>query len=132
MNIYAVFSHQIPEVWEKVLPLVKSALDYSDGKFTPDSVKAALEAREMQLFIVGENISAIAITQIQQYPAKRVLVFEFCAGKDIDRWLFDLVSEIERWAVEQGCDAIEAVGRPGWEKVLGWERIHVVVRKPLK
>ena len=130
MNLYAVFAHQINEVWEKVLPLVNSSLEYADGKWTAESIKTALENKQMQLFIVGKDVTAIAITQVQQYPAKKVLVVMFCAGSGMNDWV-SLMSEFEDWAKEQDCKAVEVIGRPGWERVLGWERIHVVVRKTL-
>lgn len=77
-----------------------------------------LEEHEL-LWIValGGKLVAAATTRLTEGIAEVVLV----GGRDHESWLRALDTEIGRWAKDEGCTALRAYGRRGWEKVLGWE-----------
>ena len=53
------------------------------------------------------------------------------AGGDLSE-LIDIEAEIFEYAEQNGYQAVEIVGRPGWERVLeGYEKIAVILRKPV-
>jgi hypothetical protein len=127
--LYGVLSDEVNDVWFEVLPLIESALEYGDGKYDTHSIYQKLKSREMQLWLsLNKGIEALCITQIQIYPQKKVCLLHVVAGRDMNHWL-QFLDEIETWAKQQGCQSLEAYGRPGWKKVTGWEQIHVVIRK---
>lgn len=130
-RLYGVAPEAVEEVWEQVSPILVKSLQYADGKYSLESIKRALLRRDMQLWMyVRDGIKACGVTQVLKYPEKKVCVVMFAAGEALSEWInFD--SLIEEWARDNQCDAIEIYGRPGWERVLGWERIHVVIRKNL-
>jgi hypothetical protein len=122
---------EIENVWHRVEPIIAKAVQYSDGKYSTEHVKKSLLSRKMQLWVyVNGDIKSCAVTQISNYPLKNVCTILFAAGADLHEWL-RFMPMIEEWARENKCDDIDIYGRPGWEKVLGWERIHVVIRKNL-
>ena len=80
-----------------------------------------------------ENITAIAITEIVDFPRRKICRLLACTGTGADRWL-DKLAEIEDWARHRGCTAIEPIARPGWERKLtarGYRKTHVVLEKSL-
>ena len=47
----------------------------------------------------------------------------------------NLIVKIENFAIDQGCDCMELIARPGWQKILdkhNYFRTHVVLEKNLK
>ena len=117
--------------WPTVEPLVLRALEHDDGCHTAASIRKALAAGKMQLWVDSSPITAICITEIVVYPAtKRCNIF-LLAGHDIDAWIWQLPA-LESWAREKGCSAMELQGRPGWERILpGYVKTAVHLRKAL-
>lgn len=129
MNLYGIPPEQLEEVWETVAPLLAESVKYCDGKWTLADVKESIEKLDAQLFlVVDQGIKAAVVTQIHNYPSKRVLTILFLGGHDMREWLH-LSSVLERWAKEAGCQAMEVWGRPGWERVLGWNKTSTVISK---
>lgn len=128
-------SHQLCDIWDRVEPFIVSACARSNGKYLPADVAKALLARDMQLWtsINGETVEAILVTQIVNYPRKRVCQLLIATGEDAEHWT-PFIEQIEEWAKEQGCQAVEPVPRPGWERILkryGYEKTHVFLWKDL-
>jgi hypothetical protein len=127
-RLYGAKASQIESYWPQVLPLINSALEYSD-KYTSQFIYESLKSRDMQLWLsIDGEIEACCITRIENFPTGKVCTIFLVAGKNMDHWL-RFEEQIERWAKSQGCQSIEAYGRPGWVRVTGWEQIHVVIRK---
>lgn len=132
VELVGIQSRNIESVWPSVSSFIDRAIQHCDGKYTKENVKQSLLNRDMQLWLaMSEHIEAVLVTEIISYPAKKVCTFVFLAGEDFQRWS-GLLHQIEQWAKSQGCESIELFGRPGWQKVLDWERIHIVLRKKIK
>lgn len=130
-SVYGVLSTDIDLVWDQCVPHLKRAIEYSDEKYSLESIKNGLESRTMQLWVYMKgDIKACMVTQLVNYPTKRVCLILFLGGSLMHEWL-RFMTLIEEWARSNHCEAIEIYGRPGWAKVLGWEQIHVVLRKNL-
>lgn len=112
-------------------PHIDAALQYSGGTHTFDDVVKGVEADVMQ-FWPGPN-SAI-ITEIQEYPRKRILHF-FLAGGNLAE-LERMLPVIEAWGRENGCTAATLAGRLGWQRTFlvneGWKTKLVVMSKDLE
>tara|TARA_R100000808_G_scaffold24123_1_gene54797 strand:+ start:1628 stop:1915 length:288 start_codon:yes stop_codon:yes gene_type:complete len=53
------------------------------------------------------------------------------AGGDIEE-LLDIEEEITVYAMNNGFERVEIMGRPGWERALdGYERVAILLRKEL-
>lgn len=130
-SVHGILYSDIDVVWDECVPHLNRALQYADGKYTLDSLKKSMESRNMQLWVyIKDSIKACMVTQIVNYPGKRVCLILFIGGSHMSEWI-SFEPFIEQWARENKSDSIEIYGRPGWAKVLGWEQIHVVLRKNL-
>lgn len=115
--------------------MIAQALAHGSIAWWPVDIYALLLRRQLQLWVVrcGAETRACGVTRIEDYPRARVCGMLLVAGKEMDSWLhFD--KDIEAWAREQGCTAMEGPGRRGWERVaapLGWQPVWTVYRKML-
>lgn len=130
--LYYIQHEQLETVWPQVAPLIEPSLAYADSKYSLDSVKQLLETHQAQLWVdYHEGYRSAGVTQIIDYPDKKVCLILFIGGGDLAMYQRYLPI-IEIWAMENGCQAVEVIGRAGWGKVLpDYERIHVVLRKSL-
>lgn len=133
--LMAVPADVVPAFWPITAPLIERAVEHADGRYSLEDVRAALLARDMQLWAALDArslvIEAICVTEIVTYPGERRCGIVFCAGRRAERWLRHL-DEIGDWAREQRCGALELQGRPGWERLLPeWRKTHVLLSKRL-
>ena len=135
LEMEGILSHEIDSVWEKVSPMLNKALRYSFGKYTTESIREFLKGEQMQLWVGIDyyEIRAFTITQIVNYPGKKILIIMFAGGSDLSGWL-SYIEILKRFAKKKGCDGIEIYGRNGWVKKLkpfGYVHIHNVYRQEL-
>lgn len=105
----------IIEEWQRCRPWIEAALARSPNFETIEDVERLLLESKYQ-FWPAEN--AAVITEIAQYPNKKVLVVQH-AGGDMGE-LIAMEPSIATFAQIAGCDAIMGFGRMGWKRV--WER----------
>ncbi len=108
---------------------IEAALAYSGDTHTFDDVKAAIIAGKMQLW-VGKD--GCAVTEIIQYPAKRVL-HVFLASGTMEQ-ILDMSDSAMAWGAAQGCTAMTLSGRKGWERALaphGFVPVLVTLQRPI-
>ena len=104
------------------------------GKYTVSDLIEEIEARDRQCWAVlhGQEVRAVALTQISGVR-KRVCHVTHLTGDGLNEWK-DAFLTIESWARSQGCVRIEALARPGYERVgkpYGLRKSHVLLEKDL-
>jgi hypothetical protein len=92
---------------------IEAALEYSGGTHVYEDVEAAILSGRMQLW---PGSKSMAVTEIVEYPRKRVLNCFLAAG-DMDE-IVDMISSAAAWGRAQGCESLTLSGRKGWERVL--------------
>ena len=116
-------------VWNEVEPLIKKALD---DTYTARDILDGLVKNAFQLFISWEDkVESAVITEVIQYPQKKVCRYFLAGGSNINNWLEPIQQEIEKFAKYNQCDAIEIAGRKGWlRKLKGYEqKIYLMSKK---
>jgi hypothetical protein len=138
MKLHLINPDMLPNIMGLIYPKIDAATKYSVGKYNGvDIVKKLIDAH-MQLWIVIEDsieeIQAIVITELSAFPQAKICRLICCTGEGSEKWVH-LISEIEDWAKENGCDGLQAECRPGWEKILkhfGYEKSHVILNKAVQ
>ena len=117
--VSAVPSNEVAKLWPKLFPHLRSAAEYSHGRYEPEDIVESVLSGESQLWIAfeGENIKGITTTKIAHYPRKTCLDMIFLGGEDFFEWKDAMLEVLQRWARDCGCDAIESWGRPGFTRV---------------
>ncbi len=123
-------------VWPRVAPELERALAYSDGENSIEDVLDRLMDARMQLWVARSGIDQLGfgVTEIDSYGQFTVCRIVLLVGEDFDLWV-GVITGLERWALEQGCTALEWWGRPGFEKPMrqyGYTKRYVVMRKRLQ
>ena len=110
---------------------IEAALGYAGGTHTFEDVRAGVEAGTL---LYWPGVRSAVITEIIQYPQRRVLNF-FLAGGDLAE-LEAMYPIIMQYGRAQGCSSAVLSGRKGWERSFfvrteGWTPTLVVLEKQL-
>ena len=123
-------------VWPLVKDFLQKAIDKGTGEFTLEQLAEMIQQERMQLWVADQNrrIEAVAVTEFVLYPSTSRLRVVLVGGQEMVRWAH-LLDRMERWAVANGAQGLEALVRPGMAKLLenhGFDKPYVVVLKPLQ
>jgi len=126
-------SDKVGDAWWEVYPLLSEAVKSNNGRYTITDLRRNLLSQDMQLWIIraGEALEAVAVTEIVNYPSRKVVRVNIGTGSNFREWI-PLLSEIEEWGKENGCDGLESIARKGWAKVWGkqgYNQTHVFLEK---
>lgn len=94
------------------------ALEYAGGTHSIEDVLDQVRRGQAQMWTEGD---ACIVTEVHDYPRKRVLSFWLATGELQD--VIALSRKVLAWGRENGCVSATLTGRRGWEKVLaaeGW------------
>ena len=131
--IYGIPTIYADEVWEKAEPIIQRAV-WDDTDETIASVYSEVISGNYHLWIIGE-FEAVAITEIQDRPERRVAWIRFIAGENMDRWFDAWIAALEHYAQNEDCYAIEFAGRKGWlkhaEKYRDYKPLRTIFRRVL-
>ena len=137
MRCTIVAQSNIDFIWSSVERFIKSAYTKHVGDETDTDILEGLRLGNYQLWIAhdGRGIRGAAVTRISQVPNGRKLCFCMaCGGEDMSEW-FDLgMSEIEKFAKRNKCDAVRVSGRRGWRLAMsmrGYKEPFVFLEKAL-
>lgn len=124
---------KIDQFWPHVAPLIERAFASGLGDDNPETVKFELVVGDALLWIVwdGRHLIAAATTKLMQTPTKKLCVVTSCAGKELKRFL-PYLHDLEKYAMDEGCDVMRVMGRRGWQRVLyGYHEPWVCLEKEL-
>lgn len=116
---------EFERLWARNAGYLEPALN---GAFTLDDVRATILAGNATLWPLERSA---VVTEILEYPAKRVLRI-WLAGGELSE-LLAFLPAADNYAHECGCSAIEIDGRKGWARVLpGYTEARVVLTKEIE
>ena len=107
---------------------IEAALAHGGETHTFDDVARMIGEGKLQLW---HGPDGCAVTEIIQYPQKRVLHC-FLAGGKLDQ-ILDMIESAIEWGKTQGCSGLTLSGRLGWGKVLkdhGFKPILLTMERP--
>ena len=133
-RVALVNSEDIGLVWDEVAPLIEKALLHAEGELIPEDIKKHLDEGDLRLWVAleGQEILASMVTEIIEYPRKRIVRVITLAGKNMDMW-YDFLPMIEGYAVKNGCSSLEAWTRKGMtRKLKDWKHSYDIITKDLK
>lgn len=122
MEISIVPTEHVESVWPVIEKYMEGAAVYTYGRFTAGDIKhELLHTPNRQLWIAfdGAHIYGAVVTQIIVYPRMRALVMHFIGGDEGLKWKAPMLEMLRRFARDNECSVVEAIGRPGWAKIFG-------------
>ena len=133
-KVALVNSEDIELVWDEVIPLVEKALSHAEGELKPEDIRKHLDTGDLRLWVALQDRDIIAsmVTEIIQYPRKKIVRVITVAGKDMSMW-YDFLPMLEGYAVRNGCSSLEAWTRKGMtRKLKDWKHSYDIITKDLK
>lgn len=136
-NIRGLPAPVVPDLWRFAEPFVLRALEHTFGELSADDIKNLCLGRDAQLWVItkGTRVVGAGTTMLMPYPQMLVCRIITLAGNEFDAWKEMAHSQIEQWAVSQGCKDVEAYVRRGFVPKLmelGYKHRYSVVHKTLK
>ena len=131
----------VDHCWVDAGYYLNKAAKGSRGRYDIFDIKRDIYSGAQHLWILfrgDDDMIAAVTTQFFSYPGRKNLSIAFIGSNDEMGWVKYrgiILDTIERFAIENGCDGIEATGRQGWVKLLapyGWEKTFTVVEKDLR
>jgi hypothetical protein len=133
-QVALVEAEDVGMVWGEVSPLIEKALLHAEGELVPEDIKKHLDKGDLRLWVALENKDVIAamVTEIIQYPRKKIVRIITLAGKDMSMW-YDFLPMIEGYAIRNNCSSLEAWTRKGMtRKLKDWKHSYDIITKDLK
>lgn len=129
--VKAISADILDEWLDRIEWHLNSFCERSGGSLTLDRLVEDIREQEYQCWIVlcGESVEACALTFLQN-DATKTCVISHCAGHNYEQWAGQLLATIRVWSHSLGSTKLEAVTRPGWERVLrplGMVKTHVIL-----
>ncbi len=118
------------------VPQWQGLLDWHFASFAeregvePEKLWEDVKEKRRQLWVLWDNRPIAAVLTVVNMPR---MVLTHAAGENRTQWL-PFMEYLAVWGGEIGCDRLEAVARPGWErdlKKVGMKKTHVVMEKRL-
>ena len=136
LRFHGISAPDIPGLWPHVLPIMAEADGFWRGRMDAKHVLHECMMNRMQLWIVADDIDsieAVIVTQVCDYPTRRVCRYVLVSGAGIKLWE-DTDEVLSAWAKTKGCSLIEATGRQGWKSKMkkhGWSSTTAVYEKEI-
>jgi len=133
-KVALVEAEDVDMVWDDVSPLIEKALRHAEGELIPDDIKKHLDSANLRLWVAlkDKDVIAAMVTEIIQYPRKKIVRVITLAGKDMSLW-YDFLPVLEGYAIRHGCSSLEAWTRKGMtRKLKDWKHSYDIITKDLK
>ena len=136
MEVSMVPPQLVNTCWKQIEPFMEGAAKYTYGRFTSDDIYDSVTEHDYQLWVAFNEtgIKGAIVTNIMVYPKRKLLCMSFCGGNDLKEWKEPMLSLLQRYAKDMGCDGIEATARAGWAKIFlndGYKQHWVTFELPL-
>ena len=142
MNLVRIPLQELAQVWSKIEKDIKSALAYSSQLTDSDFGFDLAKEGKFQIWVLWDKEQkkteqkyfGVVVTELIKRKFGKVCHIYIMTGRQRHKWQH-LISKIENFAKEEGCEMMELIARPGWQKVLkifDYKRTHVVLEKEIK
>lgn len=142
INLVSIPKDKVDASWFRVEQLITEALIRSGGYASSNHFKDYCIAGQCQLWILwdaeetneSKKLYGVVVTELIQRPLQKCCHIRIMTGHHREKWQY-LIKDIEKFAIENNCNKMELIARPGWEKVLRnfkYKKSHVLLEKQLK
>ena len=129
--MYPVAVADLPHVLPECIDFLRQATGETAGKAVNcgdeilDDVLIALADGFYTLWLEPGKFAAVV--EIRNFPRQRVATIVYCGGSDLD-CIKGCFEHGRQWCREHDVQVLRVYGREGWERLLGLERIGVVLQ----
>lgn len=116
------------ERWGEIAPMIARAT-IRTGCYEPIDLLLMAARGEMGIWLCmrGDEILAVLVSQVINYPRRRVLEMVAAGGGSMAAWRDIAVRTLDQHARALGCAHVACIGRPGWARAWGGEATGDIV-----
>lgn len=134
-NARLIPPQDINKVWKFCFHFIEEAIETMSGLCSPEDIYNLLLNGNRQLWIVDKDgeVIGVVVTTINNDWRIKVLQIDICDGRDVKQWKH-LISEVEEFGKQQGCDRIFMMARCGYERELkefNYKKTHIFLEKEI-
>lgn len=122
------------QAWPAIADHIPGIVDRSGGRVSARTLIKEVADGILHVWTVwdGQSVRAVVGAEVGHAPTGlKICTVNFAAGRDSHEWLH-LLSEIEDWARQIGCNKVEMWARKGWARKLpAYRMTHVLLEKDL-
>jgi len=127
MQLVCVNPADVEKLWTRIETPLRRAIDRTQlSDFASCEAALFTGSHLLWLAIEGEKIEAMATTELAKIGERKICTIVPCSGEEREHWL-PLIAGLEKFAKDEGCDAMRIYGRKGWQRVLDGYRVENVV-----
>jgi len=106
--------------WGEIAPMIARAT-IRTGCYEPTDLLLMAARGEMAIWLCmrGEIIDAALVSQVINYPRRRILEMVAAGGANMAAWRDIAVRTLDQHARALGCAHVACIGRPGWARAWG-------------
>src|SRR5215472_1337842 len=109
---------ELDEFWPVASPLIARGLERGAGyRWTLPALRQLIAENHCYLWLTWPDQACAVITQIEVYPAVKLLQILVAGGRLPANWRAK-VAYLENWGRSIGCTEVELGGRHGWQRLL--------------
>jgi hypothetical protein len=109
---------ELDRFWPTAAPLLERGLKHGAGyRWTLAALRRSIAENKRYLWLTWPAQDCAVVTQIEDYPAAKLLQILWVCGRLPENWRAVLAA-LERWGAQRGCTEVETGGRFGWERQL--------------
>lgn len=122
-----IFDHW-PQIESLIAPLL-----VEDGNYAPSDILRDHLAGKKKVWasISDGKIEAVMVTELHDYPRKRVCFVPWIAGTNLDNWADKFIAASEAYARGMGCKRMCGLNREGWVRVAGYSKAGALLYKDI-
>ena len=124
-----------PFVRKVMLALYEKELSFEQLEVLPSSFLKVIKKEPLEKFSTISPLGKIPAIEIDNFHiADSAIIIQYLEHKFAETTKL-YPTEVENFAKEEGCDMMELIARPGWQRVLNlfdYKRTHVVLEKKIK
>ena len=142
MELVRIPTQELDKAWGLVDKDIRQALAYSSQLTDSDFVFETAKQDKFQVWIIWDKNQnktvdkyfGVVVTELIQRKLGKVCNIYIATGRQRHKWQH-LINDIEDFAKTEGCQMMELIARPGWQRVLNlfnYKRTHVVLEKKIE
>jgi hypothetical protein len=111
---------ELAENWPIISKLLEKATRRT-GCYEPIDLLVMATRGQVGIWLceVAGTIKAAIVTEVKQYPRRRILEVMFLGGIEMSEWLDDALDALTSHAKQTGCEHLATSGRRSWMRILG-------------
>jgi hypothetical protein len=110
---------EVGDKWYQIAPLIAKATRRT-GCYEPIDLLGMAMRGQVGIWLceVAGELKAAIVTEVKQYPRRRVLEVMFLGGIEMSEWLVDAIDALTAHAKQTGCEHLATSGRRSWMRIL--------------